>query len=232
MGIICNVGTVDLTVPAGERIVLSAENATCFISYSSFPLSPELWYSVDSVKNSAKLLDAVIKETKVRLTTSGSGTVYYSIGESPRIVARYEDKLGIGMVPATETIDIYGNIKLTGSVNGGAYVENIVSVTNTISDPYQITDTQSGTLFTNEGSSELVYINLPDATPGLMFQFYIQSENGFHVKCKTGSTIRTFAQATSDGGYIESTSIDSLMILKAINSTEWATLGGGQWQPS
>lgn len=76
-------------------------------------------------------------------------------------------------------------------------------------------------LYSNEGAAAQIVVTLPTAVAGKDFTFVIQDADGFRVTANTGDTIRVIDKVTAAAGYIESTTIGSVVRLVAINATEW-----------
>ena len=96
--------------------------------------------------------------------------------------------------------------------------------------PNVLAATESGTVLTNEGTTAKNYHTLPSATAGLVFQFVCQDADGIRITANTDDTIRVIDKVTAAAGYIESTTIGSVVTLVAINATEWiATSIHGVW---
>lgn len=108
-----------------------------------------------------------------------------------------------------------------------------IPVTNGSGDPYQITEDQSGSFFTNEGSAAKSYLNLPRAKQDLIFDFVVSDSDGMRIVAESGNTIRMYSDVTPAEGYVESTDIGSTLRIKAINDTEWVVVSSsGLWTPS
>lgn len=98
------------------------------------------------------------------------------------------------------------------------------------SSPYNITASDVGKLFTNEGATAKAYLNLPEATEGYFYSFCIQDDDGMRITAASGDVICLYNLTTNSGGYVESASTKSSLTLVAINSTEWiATSIIGYW---
>jgi len=119
------------------------------------------------------------------------------------------------------------------SVGSGGLVRSQNSVnlkTEGVGSPYSILTTDSSKVFTNEGASALVYLNLPPAVIGLTYTFAVQDVDGIRIAADTGDTIRIAGSVSAGAGYAESTTIGSCLTLKAINATEWLAFSSvGTW---
>jgi hypothetical protein len=104
---------------------------------------------------------------------------------------------------------------------------------NPIASGYAAALGQSGTIFTNEGSAAKQQVDLPGAVAGSTFTFMIQSANGIRVVPNSGDFIRIGGSQTTSGalgGYIESTTVGSVITIVAINSSQWFTMNEvGNW---
>lgn len=122
------------------------------------------------------------------------------------------------------------------STRGISYTENptvvlgsVITVTNGVSDPYQITSSEFGALFINTGATEKAYIDLPDMQDGIILGFYVSNAHGIRITAKTGDVIRQYSEVTASGGYIESNLVGAIIYLQAVGS-EWVTKSGiGVW---
>lgn len=96
--------------------------------------------------------------------------------------------------------------------------------------PNIITSTESGTVFTNEGTTAQNYHTLPTATAGLTYTFYVDDADGIRVTANAGDIIQINGVASTTAGYCESLTIGSSITLLAINATDWvATSSVGTW---
>ena len=96
--------------------------------------------------------------------------------------------------------------------------------------PNVITNAFNGTVYTNEGSAAMNYHTLPTAARGNRLVFVVQDADGMRIVAATGDTIRIAGSVSAVGGYIESTTIGSVVELVAVNATEWvATSSLGAW---
>lgn len=126
-----------------------------------------------------------------------------------------------------------GVLRVTQDLSGIGKLLNAVLVeANTAGSgtPNAIAATESGTVFTNEGATAKNYEALPTAAAGYQFTFIVQDADGMRIVANTGDTIRVIDKVTAAAGYIESTTIGSVVTLVAINATEWvATSIHGTW---
>lgn len=83
---------------------------------------------------------------------------------------------------------------------------------------------------TNEGATSKPVLTLISAATGDNYTFVVQDADGIRIAANTGDTIRVIDKVTAAAGYIESTTIGSVVTLVAINATEWiATSIQGVW---
>lgn len=82
MSIIFNRGIVDVTVPPGERIAISAIESKCIIYYSTSPESPEFYYEQSRLTNGSTEIGPITNGQKIRIE-SLLGTITYDIGFDP-----------------------------------------------------------------------------------------------------------------------------------------------------
>lgn len=114
-----------------------------------------------------------------------------------------------------------------GSVLNARLVEANTAGSGT---PNALAATESNTVLTNEGSTAANYHTLPTAAAGLTFTFVVQDGDGLRCVANTGDTIRVIDKVTAAAGYIESTTIGSVVTLVAINATEWVAISiHGTW---
>lgn len=96
--------------------------------------------------------------------------------------------------------------------------------------PNIIAANESGTCYTNEAATAKNYESLPTAAAGYRFRFCCQDADGIRITAAGGDTIRVIDKVTAAAGYIESTTIGSVVLLEAINATEWFAMSiHGVW---
>ena len=85
---------------------------------------------------------------------------------------------------------------------------------------------------TNEGATAKPVITLESAVAGLERTFVVQDSDGLRIKANTGDTIRNAGSVSASAGYIENTTVGSVVTLIAINATEWIVKSCiGTWTP-
>jgi len=126
-----------------------------------------------------------------------------------------------------------------GGVSAAAYTAAINAkqpLTRTVAPKtanYNVASGDSGTTFTNEGTTAKRDFNLPAAAAGLEYNFIVQDSDGLKIIAAAGDTIRNGAAVSAAAGYVENTTIGSSITLIAINATEWVTKHSpiGTWTP-
>lgn len=120
MDMIRSNGLVEVTVPVGQKIAISAENCTAVIYYSTSPVSPPRFYEQMRITDSATELGTFTKDQIIKIEAIGAGKVVYQVATTPIIVTRYDDRIGVGVVPPTEAggANFSGNIVVGGTVDG------------------------------------------------------------------------------------------------------------------
>lgn len=152
-------------------------------------------------------------------TTSGANTLVLTTTGSTNVT-----------LPSSGTLAILGANTFTGvqTINAALLAE--VSIAAKTSSPYTVLSTESGRVFTNEGTTVSITFNLPTAVAGLTYTFIVQDADGIVVDANTGDTIRLATQVSASSGNATSTAIGSVLTLAAINATEWiATSINGTW---
>jgi len=105
-----------------------------------------------------------------------------------------------------------------GSLLFGRYV---LPKTGGVGSPYSVLGTDSNAVFTNEGATAEVYLNLPTAVANLTYTVMVQDADGVRVVASGGDTIRLGTGVSAAAGYVRSSEIGAALKLVAINATEW-----------
>lgn len=93
-----------------------------------------------------------------------------------------------------------------------------------------ITTARNFQIFDNTGAASRVDETLPTAVAGNVYGFYCGSSAGWRITANTGDTIRIRDVVTATGGYIESTTVGSIIVLIAMDATQWVAFPvGGIW---
>lgn len=83
---------------------------------------------------------------------------------------------------------------------------------------------------TNAGAAALVERTLPGAAAGLSYTFVVLDTDGIKVIAAAGDNIRVMDKITASAGYIQSTTIGSIVTLVAVDSTTWVSTSiHGAW---
>lgn len=86
-----------------------------------------------------------------------------------------------------------------------------------------------GGALTNEGATALITRTIT-ASAGTRYTYVVQDADGIRAQAASGDTIRVLDKVTAAAGYIESTTIGSVVELLAINSTEFVAVSiHGVW---
>lgn len=104
--------------------------------------------------------------------------------------------------------------------------------TDVAASPNALSQNETYTLLTNEGTGAENHHDLPSAVAGLNFTFVVQDADGIQINAATGDTIRIGASVTATGGDIASATIGDIITLHCINTTEWIGLaadGANNW---
>lgn len=144
-------------------------------------------------------------------TLGSAGSIDSGIARSAAAVLRFSNgSTGLGMVLA------------------GTLVE---ANTAGVGSPNVLTDVESGTLLTNEGTTAVNYHTLPTAAANVgPYTFVCQDADGIRIVANTGDTVRIFDKVSGAAGYAESTTIGSTVTFNAINATEWVAVSAlGTW---
>lgn len=83
MGIMTSGGSSFVDVPQGQKIAITSQNATAVVNYSTFPISPEIYYESSRVVSSSVILGTFPSDKKIRIDVIGAGTVTYDVSATP-----------------------------------------------------------------------------------------------------------------------------------------------------
>lgn len=85
-------------------------------------------------------------------------------------------------------------------------------------------------IVTNAGATALVTRTLPAAAAGWTYTFVVMDADGLKIQAASGDDIRVLDKITGTAGYIQSTTIGSVVTLVAVDATTWvATSIHGEW---
>ena len=76
-------GSSFVDVPQGQKIAITSQNATAVVNYSTFPISPEIYYESSRVVSSSVILGTFPSDKKIRIDVIGAGTVTYDVSATP-----------------------------------------------------------------------------------------------------------------------------------------------------
>lgn len=159
--------------------------------------------------------------TMLRFSNAGTGS---DIQLSPRIADPSTLVSGDIWFHNTE-----GNIKL---YNGSVKILQTANKTVTAeTGTRNLTDTETGRVFTNEGDADGSVHNLPTAVAGLTYTFCVQAGQTVTINANTGDQIQVAASTSSVAGSVASSTVGDVITLTAINATEWfaTSVVGAGW---
>ncbi len=107
------------------------------------------------------------------------------------------------------------------SVDNNWWLLNARVVSANASTPVNITAPESNKVYTNEWASAKIVFNLPTAVAWYTYTFIVQDADGIDVTAAAGDTIRRNTNVTAPAWTVTSTAIGSVLVLVAINDTEW-----------
>jgi hypothetical protein len=96
-------------------------------------------------------------------------------------------------------------------------------------NPYYLSEYQSGSIITNEGATDIVYVVLPPVKRGLIYGFEVQNALGLRFIANFLDTIYGFMQTSTIGGYFQSTLVGSVIWVIGTDSGWVITVGTGVW---
>lgn len=103
---------------------------------------------------------------------------------------------------------------------------SVIAVTTTATPG--VSDSQGA--YTNEGDLDGATVTLPAAEAGLTYIGIVQTAQILTIMAATGDTIRIAGNVSAAGGGITSNVVGSVIILLAINATEWIAISCvGSW---
>ena len=116
-----------------------------------------------------------------------------------------------------------GALRVTnGSTGLGALLSGVLVEANTAvaASPRAILATESGMCWTNEGATALNVYNEPTAVAGNQSCFIVVDTDGIRVNAAAGDILHIPGDASTAGGYCESTTLDSSVTWVATNATD------------
>jgi len=112
------------------------------------------------------------------------------------------------------------------------YIAKLASIAPVVPNTGTATpaNTDSGTVYSNEGNGDGSAITLPTAIAGLQFTIAVQAAQTITITAAADDTIRIGSNVTAAAGSITSNVVGSVITLTAINAVEWfATSVVGSW---
>lgn len=170
-----------------------------------------------------------------RLTWAG---IVWNAGLAPTLGAAIGSGLTARIIYTTSEIsgfaqpDANSNLNVASLTASGAVksLAPIMVINNISTLPYPIQAIDSKTTYTNEGATAKAYFSLPPAAAGLEYTFIVEDSDGLRFVAQTGQTIRSNTSVSGSGGLAESTTVGSVMTIRAINATEWISVSTiGTW---
>jgi hypothetical protein len=123
-----------------------------------------------------------------------------------------------------EKLQVIGDSYTSGGIKGGR------TVAPQTADLGLNADNDQNVVFTNEGAIGTVNLNLPTASAGKTYTFYVRENQTLQVNANTGDTIRIAGSVSAAAGNISSSTVGSSVTLVAINATEWVAVATvGSW---
>lgn len=134
---------------------------------------------------------------------------------------------GVNAVDVSSTDVAFGKpVTMTGFALSG----NRKTVYNRTSSGTDSNTVYANGIVTNAGATALVTRTLGGAAAGIPATWYCADTDGLRVNAAAGDEIRVMDKVTAAGGYIECTTIGSVVVLEAIDATTWvATSINGVW---
>lgn len=174
-------------------------------------------------------LDLGLTGTRFRTGYFGTSVVTPSVdsGAATDLILKYSGstRLTIG---STVTV----NSDMSGA--GNRQIAFAYSLTPLPAGEIMSGSARYGQTLTNEGATARSDFTLPTASNSAgkspWQPFIVQDADGIRITAAAGDTIRMGPKVTAAAGYIQSTTIGSVVTLVAINATEWvATKWHGTW---
>ena len=139
---------------------------------------------------------------------------------------------GNGADPIEVDSDLSMGLTFPGMIYG--YSHMLEANTAGSGAPNELLAIESSKTLTNEGATAANYHTLPGAgvgaTGAVWYEFICQDSDGIRIVAASGDTIRVGATVSPAAGYIRSSTIGSVVRVKAINTTEWiVTHREGSW---
>lgn len=101
---------------------------------------------------------------------------------------------------------------------------------STSGSPHTFTATEMRRVWLNTGATSLVTINLPSAVAGYEIKFAVVDADGTKIVAFADDVIQDVGTVSATAGYIQSTTVGSVVHLFAINATTWLVMSKqGTW---
>lgn len=100
------------------------------------------------------------------------------------------------------------------------YTRYMLAATTSITEPTYM----RGGVTHNSGATSLVTRTLPGASAGAQYTYVVMDADGLKIQAASGDDIRVIDKLTSAAGYIQSTTVGSVVCLLAVDSTTWVAL--------
>lgn len=201
------------------------------------------WSATTPGTNDTGLARSAAGVVKVTDGSTGDGSIRVAVGSAAAPSFAFDDDTGTGIYrQAAGKVGLAGNGQAGPYFDGGAFQFNgngnlvigfgctVEANTAGVGSPNILTVQESQKVLTNEGTTAKNYHTLPAGQTSWTYTFVVQDADGLRITANTGDTIRVIDKVTAAAGYIESTTIGSVVTLVAINSDEWiATSIHGVW---
>ena len=128
MSVVYKGGTVDVTVPVGQKIAISAIEATAVIYYSTFPNSPERYYEETRLTDSSTEIGTFSSDKKIRIE-SLIGDIIYDIAVTPSTISAAQWAYIGGMDQAISTTDTpsFSGLNYIGVATSNSAFANVIA---------------------------------------------------------------------------------------------------------
>lgn len=148
---------------------------------------------------------------------------YAPSGDTLKIATGGSERIEVSNYGTIVSIALTGN-GATASISGFK-----ATVTARTTDAAEAGAT-SYAVVTNAGATALVTRTLPAAVAGWTYTFIVMDADGLKIQAASGDDIRVLDKITGTAGYIQSTTIGSVVTLVAVDATTWvATSIHGVW---
>ena len=216
MSVVYKGGTVDVTVPVGQKIAISAIEATAVIYYSTFPNSPERYYEETRLTDSSTEIGTFSSDKKIRIE-SLIGDIIYDIAVTPSIFSKSE-------------LDQLENIGATTiSAAQWAYIGGMDQAISTTDTPSFSGLNYIGVATSNTAFANVIASNDGDSVASISFRRDGNNDAGaisFGVQA-TGGGLDEVSRITSKGNLLLGTTsqgTNAIGVLTLGNGTQGSSL--------